>query len=74
MKHFRTLSASVVLTVAFTVPVYAGNITTGSAQTPRPRPPRNGNITTGRPANIGSLREMAAQLLQYIAVHHVTLY
>jgi hypothetical protein len=64
MKHFRTLSASVLLTLALTVPVCAGNITTGVADPP---PPTNGNITTGRPEKSSSIGEIAAQLLQLIA-------
>ena len=74
MKHFRTLCASVLLTLALTVPVCAGNITTGTVQPPPPAPAPNGNITTGRPENSGSIREIAAQLLQFIAVELVTLY
>ena len=74
MKHFRTLCASVLLTLALTVPVCAGNITTGVAQPPPPGPAPNGNITTGRPENSSSIGEIAAQLLQFIAVHHVALY
>ena len=74
MKHFRILCASVLLTVAFTVPVCAGNITTGHADPPPPSSSPHGNITTGRPENGNSLRDLAVQLLQFIAVYHVTLY
>ncbi|MCM3872435.1 MAG: hypothetical protein ND895_17260 [Pyrinomonadaceae bacterium] len=74
MKHLRTLCASVLLTAAFTVPVCAGNITTGVVQPPPPGSSPNGNITTGKPENSRSLREIAAQLLQFIAVHQVNLY
>ena len=74
MKHFRTLCASVLLTVALAFPVCAGNITTGKPQPPRPGSPPNGNITTAGLENSGALREIAAQLLQFIAVHHVILY
>jgi hypothetical protein len=74
MKHFRTLCASVLLTLAFTVPVCAGNITTGNLEPPPPGPLANGNITTERPENSGSIREIPAQLLQFIAVYLVSLY
>ena len=74
MKHFRTLCATVLLTVAFTVPVCAGNITTGVAGPAIPSSPPKGNITTGRPESSLSFTEIAAQLLQFIAAHHVALY
>jgi hypothetical protein len=74
MKQFRTLSASVLLTLVLTVPVCAGNITTAIAEPPPPGPAPNGNITTMRPENSSSIREIAAQLLQLIAVHHLALY
>jgi hypothetical protein len=74
MKNFRTLCASVLMLVAFSVPVCAGNITTGRPETPRHGAPPKGNITTGRLENSGSLREVATQLLHLIAVHHVNLY
>ena len=74
MKHFRTLCVSVLLTLALTVPVCAGNITTFVSQPLPPGPAPNGNITTMRPENNSSIREIAAQLLQFIAVDLVTLY
>jgi len=73
MKHFRTLCASVLLIVAFTVTAYAGNITTFTAQ-PLPKPAPNGNITTFQLENSSSQGEIEAQVLQFIAVHHVSLY
>jgi hypothetical protein len=69
MKHFRTLSASVLLTVALALPVCAGNITTAKPEPPRSSSPPNGNITTARLESSHALREIAAQLLQFIAVH-----
>ena len=74
MKHFRSLSASVLLTIALTVPVCAGNITTGVVQPPPPGPGQNGNISTMRPENSGSIGEITARLLRFIAVDLVTLY
>jgi hypothetical protein len=71
MKQFRTFCAGVLLTIAFTVPVAAGNITTAGATIPNPP---KGNITTASLESGLSFRELAAQLLQLIAVHQVALY